>query len=88
MVTCLYTANIKINKSVGDYIKYLVAINDNGVLIMDKGLFVLSFDTEKDFKEQVDIEGNNLNHIGDITLWTFGKFNKTFFTRYIFNSCS
>jgi len=68
MVTSLYTAEIKINKSVGDYIKYLVAINDNGVLISDRGLFVLSFDTEKDFKENVDIKGNNLNHIGDITL--------------------
>ena len=68
MVTRLYTAEIKINKSVGDYIKYLVIINDNGVLLSDKGLFVLSFFTEEDFKENVDIKGNNLNHIGDITL--------------------
>lgn len=68
MVTRLYTAEIKINKSVGDYIKYLVAINDNGVLISDKGLFVLSFFTEEDFKNQVDIKDNKLSHVGDITL--------------------
>ncbi len=68
MVTRLYTAEIKINKSVSDYIKYLVAINDNGVLISDKGLFVLSFFTEEDFKNQVDIKDNKLSHIGDITL--------------------
>ena len=68
MVTRLYTAEIKINRSVGDYIKYLVVINDNGVLISDKGLFVLSFFTEEDFKNQVDIKDNKLSHIGDITL--------------------
>lgn len=68
MVTRLYTADIKINTSVDDYIKYLVVINDNGVLISDKGLFVLSFFTEEDFKKQVDIKDNKLSHIGDITL--------------------
>lgn len=68
MVTRLYTANIKLNKSDKHYKKYLVVINDNGVLLSDKGLFVLSFFNEKDFIEQVDIENNNLNHIGVITL--------------------
>lgn len=68
MVTSLYTADIKINKSVSDYIKYLVAINENGVLIIDKGLFVVSFFNESDFKKSVEIKDNNLKHIGDITL--------------------
>ena len=68
MVTRLYTAEIKINKSEVDYKKYLIVINYNGVLISDKGLFVLSFFTEEDFKNEVDIKDNNLSHIGDITL--------------------
>ena len=68
MVTRLYTAQIKLNKSDKDYKKYLVSINENGVLIMDKGLFVVSFFSEVDFKKSVEIEGNNLKHIGDITL--------------------
>ncbi len=68
MVTRLYTADIKINKYVGDYIKYLVVINDNGVLLSDKGLSILYFFTEEYFKEYVDIKDNKLSHIGDITL--------------------
>lgn len=68
MVTRLYTAEIKINKFEVDYKKYLIVINDNGVLISNKGLFVLSFFTEEDFKKGVDIKDNKLNHIGDITL--------------------
>lgn len=68
MVTSLYTAEIKLNKSDTDYKKYLVSLNHNGVLIMDKGLFVVSFFTEKDFRNQVDIKNDKLSHIGDITL--------------------
>ena len=68
MVTSLYTAEIKINKSEVEYKKYLIVINDNGVLISDKGLFVVSFFTEEDFKNEVDIKNNKLSHIGDITL--------------------
>lgn len=68
MVTSLYTARIKLNKSYQDYKNYLVAINNNGVLIMDKGLFVVSFFNELDFKKSVEIKDNNLKHIGDITL--------------------
>ena len=68
MVTSLYTAKIKLNKEYPNYKKYLVAINENGVLIMDKGLFVVSFFSEVDFKKSVEIEDNNLKHIGYITL--------------------
>ena len=68
MITSLYTAEIKLNKTDLDYKKYLVSLNSNGILIMDKGLFVVSFFTEEEFREQVDIKNNNLSHIGDITL--------------------
>lgn len=68
MVTSLYTAEIKLNKTDLDYKKYLISLNSNGVLIMDKGLFVVSFLTKEEFREQVDIKNNNLSHIGDITL--------------------
>lgn len=68
MVTSLYTAEIKLNKSDANYKKYLVAMNPNGVLLMDKGLFVLSFFDEQEFRKEVEIKGNNLNHIGDTTL--------------------
>lgn len=68
MLTNLYTANIKLNKHYKDYKKYLVAINDNGVLIMDNGFVCCIFFNEEDFKMSVEIEGNNLKHIGDITL--------------------
>ena len=68
MVTSLYTAKIKLDKYYPDYKNYLVAINKNGVLIMDKGLFVLSFFNEADFKKSVEIEGNNLKHIGDVNI--------------------
>lgn len=68
MVTSLYTAEIKLNKSDKAYIKHLVVINENGVLIMNKDLFVASFFSEEDFKNSVEIKGNNLSHIGDITL--------------------
>ena len=68
MVTNLYTADIKLNKSDVDYKKYLVAFNENGVLLMDKGLFVVSFFSEEEFKQGVEIKDNNLSHVGDITL--------------------
>ena len=68
MITSLYTAQIKLNKTDKDYTKYLVAMNPLGVLLMNKGLFVLSFDTEEEFKKEVDILDNNLKHIGDISL--------------------
>ena len=68
MITNLYTAKIKLNKEYPNYKNYLVAMNENGVLIMDKCLFVVSFFNEADFKKSVEIEGNNLKHIGDITL--------------------
>lgn len=68
MITSLYTAQIKLNKTDKDYTKYLVCINPLGVLLMNKGLFILSFDTEEEFKKEADILDNSLRHIGDIIL--------------------
>lgn len=68
MVTCLYTANIKLNKSDKNYKKYLVVMNDTGVLLVEYGLFVISFDTLEEFRKQVDIEDNNLNSLGEINI--------------------
>ncbi len=68
MITSLYTAQIKLNKTDKDYTKYLVCINPLGVLLMNKGLFVISFNTEEEFKKSVEIKDNNLKHIGEITL--------------------
>lgn len=68
MITSLYTAQIKLNKTDKDYTKYLVVMNPLGVLLMNKGLFVLSFATEEEFNKEVDILDNNLKHVGDISL--------------------
>lgn len=68
MITSLYTADIKLNKTDKDYTKYLVVMNSLGVLLVNKGLYILSFDTEEEFKKEVDILDNNLKHVGDISL--------------------
>lgn len=66
MITRLYTCQAKLNKSDKDYKKYLAVINDEGVLLVDNELFVISFTTEEEFHKNVDY--NDLKHIGDITL--------------------
>lgn len=68
MVTSLYTADIKLNKFDKNYKRYLVAINETGVLLVEHNLFVLSFDNAEEFKKEVDIKDNNLNHIGEINI--------------------
>ena len=68
MITSLYTADIKLNKTDKDYTKYLVVMNSLGVLLVNKGLYILSFDTEEEFKKEVYILDNNLKHVGDISL--------------------
>lgn len=66
MVTSLYTANVKLNKNHKEYTKYLLVVNDTGVLLVDHGLFVLSFDTFDEFKAQEDYK--DLKYIKDIEL--------------------
>ena len=66
MFSSLYTALVKLNKKHKEYTKYLLVVNDTGVLLCDHGLFVLSFDSFDEFKKDVDY--NDLRHVGDINL--------------------
>ena len=67
MVTSLYTADVKLNKTDKDYHKYLIVVNDNGVLMVNRGLFSISFEN-KIAAFDGDIEVINKKHIGDITV--------------------
>lgn len=67
MVTSLYTADIKLNKTDKDYHKCLIINNGSGVLIVNRGLFSISFEDQiTAFKGDVEII--NKKHIGDISL--------------------
>lgn len=66
MVTKLYTCQAKLNKSNKDYKKYLAVINENGVLLVDNELLLKFFTTEEEFN--INVNYNDLKHIGDITL--------------------
>lgn len=66
MVTSLYTAQIKLNKEDKNYKSYLLIRNESGVLLVNNGLFVISFNSFDDFKNLT--EYNNIKHIGDINI--------------------
>ena len=67
MVTSIYTADVKLNTTDKDYHKYIVIQNENGVLMINKGLFSISFMNEEAIL-LTDVEVKNKKHIGDITL--------------------
>ena len=67
MVTSLYTADVKLNTTDKDYHKYIVIQNENGVLMINRGLFSISFMNEEAIL-LTDVEIENKKHIGDITL--------------------
>lgn len=68
MVTSLYTADVKLNKTDKDYHKYLLVVNPTeGVLMINRGLFSISFNS-LDAAFNQDVEVINKKHIGDITL--------------------
>ena len=67
MVTSLYIADIKLNKTDKDYTKHILIKNDEGVLLVNKGLCSISFWNETDL-EKNSVEVKNKQHIGDITL--------------------
>lgn len=67
MVTSLYTADVKLNTTDKNYKKYIVIQNENGVLMINKGLFSISFMNEEAVL-LTDVEVKNKKHIGDITL--------------------
>lgn len=67
MVTSIYTADVKLNTTDKDYHKYIVIQNENGVLMINRGLFSISFMNEEAIL-LTDVEVKNKKHIGDITL--------------------
>ena len=67
MVSSIYTADVKLNATDKDYHKYIIIKNEKGVLMINRGLFSISFEN----KEAVllsDVEVKNKKHITDITL--------------------
>ena len=68
MVTSLYTVDVKLNKTDKNYHKYLIVYNHTeGILLVNRGLFSISFDNE-DALTSSDVEIINKRHIGDINL--------------------
>ena len=67
MVTSLYTADVKLNKTDKEYTKHLLLVSQEGILMINKGLCSISFWNEADLKKNsVDIKDKR--HIEDITL--------------------
>lgn len=64
MVSSVYKAEVKLNPSDYKYHNYIIIENDNGVLMINRGLFVISFNS----KDEVDVEIINKKHIGDVTV--------------------
>ena len=67
MVTNLYTADVKLNKTDVKYTKMIIIYNEKGILMVNRGLFSISFESEEALITS-DVEVINKKHIGDITL--------------------
>lgn len=67
MVTSLYTADVKLNKTDKEYTKHLLIVNEEGILMVNKGLGSISFWNEADLERNA-VDVKNKSHIGDITL--------------------
>jgi len=67
MVSSIYTADVKLNATDKDFKKYVVIQNEEGVLMIDKGLYSISFMNEEAIL-LADVEVKNKKHITDITL--------------------
>ena len=68
MVTSLYTADVKLNPTDKEFHRMLIIYSpDEGVLLINKDLFSISFESEKTFLES-DVEVKDKKHIGDINL--------------------
>ena len=46
MVTSIYTADVKLNKKQNSYLKSLLIVNENGLIILDNRLFNVYFASE------------------------------------------
>jgi hypothetical protein len=67
MVTSLYTADVKLNKTDKEHTKHLLIVNEEGILMVNKGLCSISFWNEADLERNA-VDVKNKIHIGDITL--------------------
>lgn len=67
MVTSLYTADVQLNPGKKAKRCLIVYNKENGILIVDGGLFSLSFESIDDLMKS-DVIITDKRHIGDITL--------------------
>lgn len=67
MVSSIYTADIKLNATDKDYHKYIIIQNEKGVLMINRGLFSISFENEEAVLLS-DVEVKNKKHIKDVTI--------------------
>ena len=67
MVSSIYTADVKLNATDKDFKKYIIIQNEEGVLMVDKGLYSISFMNEEAVL-LADVEVKNKKHITDIIL--------------------
>ena len=67
MVTSLYSADVQLNP--GKKAKHCLIIynEENGILIVDEGLFIISFESTDNLMKS-DVIITNKKHIEDITL--------------------
>ena len=67
MVTSLYTADVQLNPGKKAKRCLIVYNKENGILIVEKGLFSISFESTDDLMKS-DVIITDKRHIGDITL--------------------
>lgn len=67
MLTNIYTADVKLNKTDKDYKRSIVIMNpDHGVLIVQNTLFVTSFENFEDFTTNIDY--NDIKLIKEVNI--------------------
>ena len=67
MVSSIYTADVKLNATDKDYHKYIIIQNEKGILMINRGLFSISFENEEAVLLS-DVEIKNKKHIKDVTI--------------------
>ena len=67
MVTSLYTADVQLNPGQESKRCLVVYNEETGILIVDRELFSLSFESTDDLMK-INVIVTNKKHIGDITL--------------------
>lgn len=67
MITSIYTADVKLNKKQNSYLKSLLIVNENGLIILDNRLFNVYFDSVEKASD-MGVEIINKKHITDTTL--------------------